>query len=265
MRIPLIAVLCCVVTMPLVGSPAARGRIASRVPPVAVEVPILVPLSYDRFSDPGLWTALYIHNRSSTVVSISGAGCPFDGCRSTILLNPLKTTIPFLLHTPYRSPGLLVYTSQPEDLSFSLQVFDGSKFDGSKPEAMGTDVPVIRESELLSVRADLLGVWLSGSSEVTLRIYGSRSAARFLVRFFDDSGALRKVLATVTREFGFSFDGRPTLAASVQIDDLANLSELLGLSRVRIEVEPEDPQTRFWTFITVWNKQTGQITTVTPQ
>lgn len=257
-RIPLIVLMYCAVAMPLAASPPGRGRVANRVVSTAADSPILIPLSYDKNSDPSLWTALYVHNRSSAAVSMSGVDCLADPCPETFVFFPLQTASFPLAKTRYHYPGVLVYSSKPEDLSFSLRLFDASR-----PDAAGTDIPVIRESELLSGMADLLGVSFPGSLEVTLRIYGSRPAERFAVRFFDDSGTLRKVLDSVTS--GDFINGRRTFATSVQIDDLASLTELRGLSNVRIEVEPADTQTRFWTFVTVWNKQTGQITTVTPQ
>ncbi|HXI12004.1 MAG TPA: hypothetical protein VNM92_05090 [Thermoanaerobaculia bacterium] len=162
-------------------------------------------------------------------------------------------------HSIVGLPGTLISTSSPEQLSFSLRLFDPSK-----PEAMGTDVPVIRESEMLSGKIDLPGVPLSGRLQVTLRIYGSRVGSRFVVRIFDDAETLRKVMtattgATVT-------DGEHVIRpSSVQIDQLETLPELAGLNRARIEVEPEDPEGKFWTFVTVWNRETGHIMTVTPQ
>ncbi|HXI12014.1 MAG TPA: hypothetical protein VNM92_05145 [Thermoanaerobaculia bacterium] len=117
---------------------------------------------------------------------------------------------------------------------------------------------------MLSGKTDLLGVTLSERLQVTLRIYGSKVGSRFVVRIFDDAETMRKVM-TATTGATVTDGAHIVRPSSVQIDQLETLPELAGLNRVRVEVEPEDPEGKFWTFVTVWNKQTGQIMTVTPQ
>ncbi|HXI12007.1 MAG TPA: hypothetical protein VNM92_05105 [Thermoanaerobaculia bacterium] len=240
-----------------IGSTVAkRGRVVARA---QLKTGILLPVSYDPRDILG--TEIHIRNRGLTPLEISGAPCFVSACSRIIRLRPLETRVGPVVtfHSVVGLPGTLIFTSTPEQLSFSLRLFDPLK-----PEAMGTDVPVIRESEMLRGKTDLLGVSVSERLQVTLRIYGGKVGSRFVVRIFDDAETLRKVMtattgATVT-------DGEHIIRpSSVQIDQLETLPELAGLNRVRIEVEPEDPEGKFWTFVTVWNKQTGQIMTVTPQ
>lgn len=235
---------------------------------------VLLPI-YLKNPAPGangtLWrTDFYIRNDGNTPVQLAPWDCPPNsGCPAvfplTFTLQPQVT-----LHNPENfalyggsNPSRLLYVSAPANVSMSLRVADVSR----SAQNAGTDVPVIRPSELLRSRSQLFNVPLTDQNfRVLLRIYEvAYNRSTFTVRFHPQEGGLppHEVELTATSPQTGPFRSE---AAYVEFD----VSALLHLRRawpdtLRIEIEPATPGSRYWGFASITNNQTQLVTLVTPQ
>ena len=235
---------------------------------------VLLPI-YLKSAAPGangsLWrTDFYIRNNGTTAVQLAPWDCPPNmACPPvfplTHTLEPQRT-----LHNPENfalyagsNPSRLLYVSAPANVSMSLRVADISR----SVQNAGTDVPVIRPSELLRGTSQLFNVPLTDQNfRVLLRIYEvAYSRSGFVVRFHPQEGGLPPHEVTLTAATPQSGPFRSE-AAYVEFD----VSALLHLRRawpdtLRIEIEPATPGSRYWAFASITNNQTQFVTLVTPQ
>jgi hypothetical protein len=160
--------------------------------------------------------------------------------------------------TPLSQPA-----GDPRVLEFHLRVFDSSRSDLNS----GTEIPVVRQRDFRRTTAHLLNVPIHAKFRLLLRVYEmDLPQAEFAIRVYDhDFGTFvseRRMTIRVPRpESTFRF-----MPAYGDIGDLADVPRPLGFPvRLRIEVEPLTPGSAFWTFVSVTNNDTQQITLVTPQ
>lgn len=216
-------------------------------------------------------TDFFIRNNGPEAVRLAPWDCPGVVCPAvfplTFSLEPGKT-----LHnpagfagTPGTNPGRLLYVSAPADVSMGLRVADVSHSD----ENAGTDLPVIRSSELLRETTHLFNVPFTDQDfRVLLRVYDAAySESRFLVRILpnDDSVDIPPYEVTLNAFTPQSGEFRSE-AAYAQLD----VSALVHLRRawpdvVRIEIEPLTPGSRYWAVASITSNETQLVTLVTPQ
>lgn len=167
---------------------------------------------------------------------------------------------------PRNNPSQLLYVANEDaaDVAMSLRVADISR--GSLNA--GTDVPVIREDELLAGTAHLFEVPIGDKAfRVLLRVYElTHTSSAFLVRLYAQSEDPSPVIGTylvtaVTPQSGLF----RTEAAygQLQLSDLVDTGTLS--SGVRVEIEPLTAGSRYWAFASLTNNETQLITLVTPQ
>ena len=162
------------------------------------------------------------------------------------------------------NPSAILYVSKPASVALSLRVADVSR---STLNA-GTDLPVVRSSEMLTARAHLFNVPMKNEFRVLLRIYEteySRSEYGVLLVPEDDDEGIPVHAATLTATTPQEGPFR-TEAAYVQFD----VTDLLKLRRawpeaVRIEVTPRTPGSRYWAVASITSNETQLVTLVTPQ
>lgn len=159
----------------------------------------------------------------------------------------------------------IVYVSAPSDVSMSLRAGDVSR----NTLNAGTDVPVIRENELLRNAAQLFNVPMNNPDfRVLLRIYELTSErSDFAVRLYAQTGQAGGPVHSVTLTASTPQSGpfrNEAAYAQLDVTDLLRL-EKLWPAAVRIEVVPVDPGRRFWTFASATNNQTQLVTLITPQ
>jgi len=155
---------------------------------------------------------------------------------------------------------LLTPTGQSNGLQVSLRIRDLSR----QAQTWGTELPVVRASELRSERFGLLDVPLDTRFRQTLRIYSMTPAeSQVTVTFFDlpPTGvgqplATRVMSVTAAGEF---FPGYAQI-----LDFTSSIPELLGKERLYIEIVP-DKSTPIWAFVSVTNNETQHVTTITPR
>jgi hypothetical protein len=237
---------------------------------------VLIPI-YIRDIVPGAngtqWkTDFRIRNDGKDTVTLAPWECPINqACPPvfplTYALEPGRS-----LHNPANfavtsgsNPSRLLYVSAPADVSMNLRVADVSRgtLNG------GTDLPLVRSSELLRDNAQLLNVPMNDPAfRVLLRVYDvAYSNSTFNVRLYqadvDDDTAVHTVVLNATTPYSGPFRSE---AAYAQLD----MTDLLKLRKawpaaVRIEVEPATPGSRYWEFASVTNNETQLVTLVTPQ
>jgi hypothetical protein len=218
-------------------------------------------------------TDFRIRNNGGTTVTLAPWQCP-DGqfCPPvfplTYALQPNQA-----LHNPENldtsgrtNPSQLLYVlrSEEPEISMTLRVADVSR---STLNA-GTDVPVVRESELLDGTAQLFDIPMDGQHfRVLLRVYDlTYTNAEYSVRLYGEDGLSEPVHgATLTATSAMAGDFRNE-AAYAQLD----LTALLQLRQVwppsvRVEIVPLTPGSRYWAFASITNNETQLVTLVTPQ
>jgi IPT/TIG domain len=221
-----------------------------------------------------LWrTDLRIRNYGNEPVRLAPWECPPNmACPPvfplTFTLEPNRT-----LHNPSdfssrpgANPSRLLYVSAPATVALNLRVADVSR---STLNA-GTDLPLIRRSELLRDQTHLFNVPLDAQRfRVLLRVYElAYTRADFDVRMYAEGGpegdapVHTAVLTAFTEQTG-AFRSE---AAYAQLD----ITDLLKLRKAwpaatRIEIHPRTPGSRYWAFVSITNNDTQLVTLVTPQ
>lgn len=219
-------------------------------------------------------TQLWLRNNSAEVISLApwpcDAACPpvFPLTRALVPGESLQNLAPFF-RPPTANPSRVLYAtkSNADRLSTNLRLFNaaGDAFDA------GTEIPVVREKNLLTSTVQLHAVPLNDRFRVMLRVYDiGRSDSRFRVRIYEQAGGtsttppMRELdLITTLDEIG-EFK---TKAAYAAYSDFHTLLEPPGgrPPSLRVEVEPLTQGSRFWAFISITNNTTQHVTLVTPQ
>lgn len=175
----------------------------------------------------------------------------------------------FHVTTSAERGGQFVYfpATVEEKIHLNARVYDVSKL----TETAGAEIPIPRDDEFTSGTIALLNIPVAPQFRHTLRVYdldGSASA-RVLIHVYSGDEATPRTTVVRTLERSPNFERiTPALLPShpsyLQLDPAALLS-LTGLQSMRIEIEPVDPGTRFWAFVSITNNDTHHVTTVTPQ
>ena len=219
-------------------------------------------------------TDLWIHNGGTSAVSIADRVRPAEAACAPVIPLTLTLDAGRSLHNPdhffppnRNNPSQMLYVSKPgaDDVSLGLRVADVSR----NTLNSGTDLPVIRESRFLTRTAQLLNVPLDNQNfRILLRVYDvTYSEALFSVRIYpSDPDRVQAVYGTtLTATTPRLPPFRPEAAyAELDITPLLNL-RLAWPQNARIEVEPLNPGSRYWAFLSLTNNQTQLVTLVTPQ
>lgn len=216
----------------------------------------------------------WIHNGGAGHVAIAPLVCPSATPCPPVFPNTLTLAAGHSLHNPTQffaeyetnlSQILYVSKDGAKDVSMSLRVADTSRnaLNG------GTDLPVIRESELLTRNSQLFNVpFLNQNFRVLLRIYDvTHSDALYSVLLYPAGEGVSDAIYAVTlnavtpRAAPFRDE-----AAYVEFD----VTALLQLRRVwpeslRIEIRPKMGGSRYWAFASATNNDTQLVTLITPQ
>lgn len=239
---------------------------------VAQQIPeyeqILVPFDAMTLESGGArWHAeLWVRNDGATSINLFPEVCydigqPFP-CTRRIDVPAGKTVLVDVFEPPNAEfPGVLFYVPRGRsgDVTFNLRIRDLNR----GADAIGTEIPVVREDDLKKGTATLINVPLSPNGRVDLRLYVPDPAGGFTVRLFaEPTGAL---LGQRTYVMGFPTDPPYPLLAPITI----NASDIFRgwiADRVRVTVERTIGADRpFWPLLTITNQRNNQITVVSPQ
>lgn len=165
------------------------------------------------------------------------------------------------------NPGRVLWVSRnaAADVAFGLRIGDRSRSDANA----GTELPVVRESELLRRPAQLFDVPLDAHHRVLLRVYDlAYTTAHYRVTLYAQNGAMHEPVHSVTLTAWTPQAGEfrtETAYAQFDVSELLRLDHRQWPPSVRIEVVPLTPGSRYWTFASITNNQTQLVTAVTPQ
>ncbi len=213
-------------------------------------------------------TDFWLRNDGTETVSVSPWTCLGDVCGGVVPLSyPLAAQ--YALHNPQglasaqrSNPSQLIYlfkTPEPH-VSANLRVADVSR---SELNA-GTDIPVIREADLLTGRAELLNVPIDAAqSRALLRIYDVTSTdAQYAISLFPQTEEPGFTVTSVFVHATTPHTGQFRNEAAYAQVDLTALLHAVG--NVRVEVTPLTPGSRFWAFASITNNETQLVTLVRP-
>lgn len=222
-----------------------------------------------------LWrTEFWIRNNGAAGVLLAPWDCPvgsvcpgvFPLTRSLAAGENLKN-LPVFFRPPTSNPGRLLYVSEPgvHDVATSLRLWDVSR----EADDAGTEIPVVRESDLHTSTLHLTSVPLNGRFRLMLRVYDvAQRNSRFLVRVYgQEAGTGNELLTEVELTAAAAEEGafrlQPAYAQHAGIESLLQLP-VPRPSNMRIEVTPLTPGSVFWAFVSVTNNETQRVTLVTP-
>lgn len=196
---------------------------------------------------------------------------PCDGIITLCPVTPLNRPYNGRFHvsTSVERGGQFVYfpATMENRLHVNARVYDVSKL----AETAGAEIPVPRDDDFTSNTLVLLNIPVAPQFRHTLRVYdldGSANA-RVLIHAYSGDETTPRMTQVRTLERSPNFDRiTPALLPShpsyLQLD-LGQVMPLAGTETVRLEIEPVDPGTRFWAFVSITNNDTHHVTTVTPQ
>jgi hypothetical protein len=175
-------------------------------------------------------------------------------------------------------PGVFLYADRGTavDLRFQLHVANVSR----RPVALGTRVPVVRETEFFTGTTNVHAIPILAGTRAALRIYAldSQGPADVRITVHESSLGSRPIAEEIVRfvpppantcafEFGCPqpFVYKP---ATIEITDLLarypGLSRMTGLGHgIRIEIEPLTPGLAFWPMVSVTEVNTSVVTIYT--
>jgi hypothetical protein len=216
-------------------------------------------------------TDLWIRNNGNEAAMLAPSPCPQNQACPPVV--PMTETLeqgsslhnlPPFFQAPDANTSRLLWVREPNDVSFSLRFADASRSSLNG----GTDMPVIRENELLRRPAQLFNVPLHAQFRVLLRVFDvAYSSSKFRLTFYAQTeGQTQALHATEITATTVQTGDFRTEAAYAQFD----VTDLLRMERtwpesVRIQVEPLTPGSRYWTFASLTNNETQLVTLVTPQ
>ena len=228
--------------------------------------PILVPFDSMTLAAGGtMWRAeLWVRNSGNSVVNIWASECFHFGepvaCSRRLDVPPGRTILADGFEPDGQMPGVLLYVDRDrrDDVTFNLRVRDVNR-----PDSFGTEIPVVREAEMLTGTTTLINVPLQPNGRIHLRLYAYQPSAAFTVRMYaePDGGLLAQaVYATAVPPEGIEPAELPLMV------DASSIFRGWIIDRVRVTVEMTSPQGgKFWPLLTITNTRNSQITTVTPQ
>jgi hypothetical protein len=192
------------------------------------------------------------------------------------LMNAGRYEIPFLGGAPaelVRNQRVKLDTAAPaghvlypaknatDDLAVNILVRDLSR----QGEALGTELPAVRERELRNARVLLLNVPSDPRFRLTLRIYAlDRLPLTDTMTYWlhEMEGGEQATFGTIALQPPAT--GQAPWSAS--IDLMAAHPEIANRGPLRLTLQPlgPHPAARYWAFISVTNNETQHVTAITP-
>jgi hypothetical protein len=225
---------------------------------------ILIP--FDSMTLPtggATWRAdLFVRNNGETAVNLWPDVCyPFGlaaPCERRIDISAMTTRLLDVIPEPNATqPGVLLYVprNRTGDVTFNLRIRD------LRSGSIGTEIPVVRESEMRRGATTLINIPLQLNGRVDLRLYSPDAGATYTVRVFaEPTGDL---LARRTFSGSLPADGPFPPLVPLTVDASTVFRGWL-VDRVRVVIE-RNSQAPYWPLLTITNRHTNEITVVSPE
>ncbi|HWW60782.1 MAG TPA: IPT/TIG domain-containing protein, partial [Thermoanaerobaculia bacterium] len=216
-------------------------------------------------------TDFWLRNNGGIGIALAPWTCPPDlACPAVFpLTRSLQSgeslhNLPSFNREPAENPGRILYYTKGAKLATGLRVADVSR----QSLNAGTELPVVRNNELVSTTLQLLNVPTGPQFRHMLRIYdltSSQTAYRVNLHKQVEGTAAGDLVATfelkATPAQNGPFRDQPSYAQA-QLN--AYFASNIG-TPLRVEIVPETPDSRFWAFVSITNNDTQLVTLSTPQ
>ena len=157
---------------------------------------------------------------------------------------------------------LYVRTADEAKLHLNSRVYDVSRTE----QTAGSEIPIARGNDFTSERVSLVGIPVAPHYRHTLRIYDldGHQDGQVLLQIYEDgrttpSTTFRRSLQ-LAQGARTTVAGLPTHPAVIQLD-LGQVLSLADVSTLRIDISPDTPGLRLWSFVSVTNNETHHVTT----
>jgi hypothetical protein len=228
--------------------------------PIAVaDDQILMPVLIGSDPIPGahgsLWTTrVWVTNVGADPVQI-GTYCN-TVCPPAVIAPGASMFEPNIFPTSLPTNFLTAISGDIGNLRVSLRALDLSR----QATSAGTEIPTVRTTQLRTDTVHLVGIPVDSRFRFTLRVYAMQATTVIIrARSMDKPAAplLFETSAVVDKRYGDA-------PGYLQLDDfLAGNPALAGVFYFRVEVSPVSP-VPLWSFLTITNNDTEQLTTITP-
>lgn len=222
-------------------------------------------------------TTFHVYNGNDVPLDpAAGDILPLDGpcgtqppCRTHPPLLPHEISRPEIYWRHGEGPGVLLHVRRHliGRLTFQLRVQDISR----QSLTWGTEIPVVRASEVLTGEVNLVQIPMDLRFRQTLRVYDidSRISSQVRLRIYspESNAPLVETTLQLSRPVsGTCPDPESCYPGYAEITHLRDrFPELVFHDTVRAEIEPLTEGLRYWAFVSVTNNETQHVTTITPQ
>jgi hypothetical protein len=255
---------------------ATTTAFAQQAPYERILVPILI-LTATPGAFGSLWqTTLIGRNEGDVDATVSDQ--PAAPCTLCLPKGPRST---FFLRADVQNPnaGKFFYVSSAAAaaVNLSLRVQDISR----QAQTWGTAIPVVRQRDTFTGKLELLDLPVDSRFRIALRVYDFEfpDNRQVRLRIYPVQSSIAVVdtvltLATNLPEANFPYPDNPATAMIgdlvIAYPQIANIGQPgdfdpSGQRRLRMEIDPVTPGTRFWAFASITNDDTQHVTVVAPQ
>jgi hypothetical protein len=217
-------------------------------------------------------TQLRYLNLSDVTVSPQPQPCEVPvACPGYSFAPKQEGVVPFLPQLHAVSPARLLYVpsavATTQFMNLRLYAPRDAIPGGGVPEASGLEIPVVREDQCFRSTAYFVGVRLSISHRLMLRVYDvdSLPVSSVEIRFRSVSGEIVATRVLSLAASNASVAGLKTEPGYVQFGDIQNAVPELGtLIRATIEVVPLTSGLRFYALVSATDSATNDVEIYTP-
>lgn len=177
-----------------------------------------------------------------------------------------------LLASSARNPGYLlrVEAHRLDEMAFALRLVEANR---TGTASVTVSLPVVTDEELITGRLQLIDIPAGQQFRQTLRVYHpDADGTRVRVRIYGETTPfVEEVLAELTLELAAEPRepqynvGLPVHPGYAQLDVRSALSVDAAPQRLRVEIEPLSPDTRYWAFVSATDNRTQYVTIIAPE
>jgi hypothetical protein len=235
-----------------------RATAAYHVPAAVIRNPAF----YERVLFPVFWSGAgrFGSQWQSEATLHNGNEVPIEPADPSIFTNLAIGTTAVATADSSRPNGLVEVLPRQTDaaVDFGLNVRDLSR----DATDLGTQIPVIRESQLFARPFSIANVPNDPRYRVTLRVYDLDGPSTFGLHVFSGTTEVLPSSIVLGADAALKNGG-----AAVIGDFLAQYPQLAGKGSLRIEIDPliRSGARAAWGFVSITNNDTQQVTVISPQ
>lgn len=211
-------------------------------------------------------TELFVHNHSNepVIFAMGEPVCLLVSCPGPYATIPASATrryaLPNIADVPFFGGLFYVERNRSKSITMTLRLRETSR----NPSGLGTNIPIVRESELIAGTVQLLNVPLSPLHRINVRIFevDRVGAPEVMVRIFRGDDLVWTERRSLWVPFETPFSEQPAEDALFNVEN--RIPPSACCDPVRIEIEPLNPG-RYWAYATLVNNATQDVLLITPE